>query len=179
MRSKKRMTTFEIRLMRASDLDRVISIQAVCYAGDIPESRTSLQAKFEASSATCLVAECSGVVRAYLFALPWLSVAPPSLNATTCELPANPDCLYLHDLSVAPELRGTGTGTALIQMFFELQQQARLPSACLVAVQSSAPFWRRFGFEVTQGDAVLTEKLASYGADARFMQRQATLTHVM
>lgn len=167
------MTRFEIRQMRASDLDKVISIQDVCYSGDIPESRASLQAKLEASPATCLVAECNGVVLAYLFALPWLSVAPPSLNSATCELPANPDCLYLHDLSVAPELRGTGAGTALIQMFFESQQQARLPSACLVAVQNSAPYWHRFGFQIVGGDPLLLKKLASYGADASFMLRLA------
>jgi ribosomal protein S18 acetylase RimI-like enzyme len=173
------MKQFEIRQMLATDLDSVMSIQAACYSGDIPESRTSLLAKFEASPETCLIAQREDQVLAYLFAMPWLSVAPPSLNANTCHLPFNPDCLYLHDLSVSPHLRGTGAGAALVRMFFELQQQAGLPSACLVAVQNSVPFWRRFGFEVTQGDAVLLEKLASYGADARFMQRQATLTPVM
>lgn len=173
------MTTFKIRLMRASDLDSVMSIQAACYSGDIPESPASLQAKFVASPATCLVAESDGVVLAYLLALPWLSAAPPSLNAATCELPANPDCLYLHDLSVAHELRGTGAGTALIKMFFELQQQAQLSSACLVAVQNSAPYWHRFGFQINEGNPLLLEKLASYGADAHFMLRQAELGSVM
>jgi ribosomal protein S18 acetylase RimI-like enzyme len=165
------MTQLKIRQMQASDIDSVMSIQAACYSGDIPESRTSLLAKFDASPETCLVAQCEEQVLAYLFALPWLSAAPPSLNADTCYLPLNPDCLYLHDLSVSPELRGAGAGAALVRMFFELQQQAGLPSACLVAVQNSAPFWRRFGFQVTQGNTFLLEKLASYGEGARFMQR--------
>ncbi len=165
------MTQLKIRQMQASDIDSVMSIQAACYSGDIPESRTSLLAKFDASPETCLVAQCEEQVLAYLFALPWLSAAPPSLNADTCYLPLNPDCLYLHDLSVSPELRGTGAAAALVRMFFELQQQAGLPSACLVAVQNSAPFWRRFGFQVAQGNTFLLEKLASYGEGARFMQR--------
>lgn len=165
------MKQLTIRPMRGTDIDSVMSIQAACYSGDIPESRTSLMAKFEASPETCVVAEYEAQVLAYLFALPWLTAAPPSLNAATCELPVNPDCLYLHDLSVSPELRGAGAGAALVATFFELQQQTRLPSACLVAVQNSIAFWRRFGFQVTQADTVLLKKLASYGEDARFMRR--------
>lgn len=172
------MIMCEIRPMQAPDLDSVMSIQAVCYSGDIPESRASLQAKFDASPTTCLVAESKRRVQAYLFALPWLSSAPPSLNATSCELPAHPNCLYLHDLSVVPALRGTGTGRALIQRFFELQQEYCLSLACLVAVQNSVPYWRRFGFEVVAENPLFFEKLASYGADARFMRRQAELAPV-
>jgi ribosomal protein S18 acetylase RimI-like enzyme len=172
------MMPFTFRPMQASDIDSVMSIQTACYSGDIPESRISLLAKFEGSPETCLVAECEAQVLAYLIALPCLSTAPPSLHASTCVLPADPDCLYLHDLSVSPKLRGMGVAATLIRLFFELQQQANLPSACLVAVQDSVPFWRRFGFQVTQGDAILLEKLASYGADARFMQRPADLARM-
>ncbi len=40
----------------------------------------------------------------------------------------------------------------------------------LVAVNDAAPFWERRGFAVVDSPA-MTAKLASYGADARYMVR--------
>lgn len=144
-------------------------IQSACYGGDIPESRASLRAKLAASPESCFVAVDGGDVIAYLIALPWLSQAPPSLNAPTCELPAHPDCVYLHDLSVLPAARGTGIGGLMIAHFFAYCRQSALTKASLVAVQSSATFWRGFGFNSIKLDAALTKKLATYGHDAEFL----------
>jgi N-acetylglutamate synthase-like GNAT family acetyltransferase len=109
-------------------------------------------------------------VQAYLFALPWLRSAPPVLNSTTCVLPAQADCLYLHDLAVAPSAREHGTGRALVQAFFHVLQERGLEYACLVAVQDSGNYWRRYGFQTMELNSFLQEKLSTYGSGAEFMQ---------
>lgn len=155
--------------MLMSDMGRVMLIQAACYGGDIPESRDSLSAKLAASPASCFVAVDSDDVVAYLIALPWVSRVPPSLNAPDCELPVDPDCVYLHDLSVLPSIRGRGIASLLIEHFFVYCRQSVMGKASLVAVQNSADFWRGFGFNSVELDVVLTQKLATYGHDAEFL----------
>jgi GNAT superfamily N-acetyltransferase len=155
--------------MLISDMDKVLLIQAACYGGDIPESRASLYAKLAASPASCFVAVDREDVVAYLIALPWLSQAPPSLNAPDCELPVDPDCVYLHDLSVLPNARGTGIAGMLIAHFFMYCRQSAMTKASLVSVQNSAIFWRGFGFNRIALDAMLVKKLATYGDDAEFL----------
>ena len=149
-------------------MDCVLKIQAVCYSGDIPESRISLMAKLQASPASCFVAEHDNTLVAYLISLPWKLGSPPTLNASECMLPIQPDCHYLHDLSVQPQLRGSGVGRALIKQFFTLCHQSSLP-ACLVAVQGSAGYWGKFGFVSAQTDPELASKLATYGENVEFM----------
>ncbi|WP_395008102.1 GNAT family N-acetyltransferase [Undibacterium sp.] len=159
----------QIRQMLIADMDKIMLIQATCYGGGIPESRASLCAKLVASPASCFVAVVGEDVVAYLIALPWLSQAPPALHAPACEVPAYPDCIYLHDLSVLPAARGTGIAGLLIAHFFVYCRQSGMTKATLVAVQSSAIFWRGFGFNKLELDLGLTKKLATYGHGAEFL----------
>lgn len=163
------MSLFEIRPMHIDDMDRVLQIQAACYSGDIPESARSLTAKLVAAPQSCFVAIADDEVIAYLIALPWISTAPPALNSPDCNIPAQADCLYLHDLSVHPDARRSGVGRALIECFFARCAQWQFPQACLVAVQNSASYWQRFGFQTAPGSVALNEKLASYADDAEFL----------
>jgi ribosomal protein S18 acetylase RimI-like enzyme len=165
----------ELRPMQASDLDQVMRIQALCYSGDIPEERASLLAKLIASPSSCFVALLNeeageiGNIQGYLFSLPWSRSAPPALNSLTCELPQFPDCYYLHDLSVAPNARQHGVGRALVQSFLQTMQAQGFQNACLVAVQNSGNYWRRYGFQTAELNPYLQEKLASYGTGAEFL----------
>lgn len=163
------MSLFDIRPMQLKDMDSVLQIQAACYSGDIPESIGSLSAKLSAAPRSCFVATAEDEVIAYLIAIPWISSAPPELNAAECHIPAHADCLYLHDLSVHPNARKSGVGRMLIECFFARCAQWQYAQACLVAVQNSAGYWRRFGFQAAPESTTLTEKLASYPADAEFL----------
>lgn len=160
---------FEIRYMQTQDLEHVMRIQALCYSGDIPETQTSLSAKLSASPTSCFVAMVDEIPQAYLFSLPWRMQAPPNLNAQECVLPSSPDGLYLHDLSVAPHVREHGVGRALVQAFFQTMQEFKFTTACLVAVQNSGNYWRRYGFQTIPLHPQLQEKLASYGESAEFL----------
>lgn len=163
------MSLFDIRPMQLEDLESVLQIQAACYSGDIPESAGSLRAKLVAAPLSCFVALADDDVIAYLIAIPWVSIAPPELNAPDCCIPADADCLYLHDLSVHPNARKSGVGRALIDCFFARCAQWQYPQACLVAVQNSGSYWRRFGFQTAPTSAALSAKLASYAHDAEFL----------
>ncbi|KAK4141304.1 putative gcn5-related n-acetyltransferase [Dichotomopilus funicola] len=54
-----------------------------------------------------------------------------------------------------------------------LEVAGRYPTACLVSVYGTAPFWSRFGFEPEQVDLALLEKLRNYGDDAVYLSRRS------
>lgn len=162
----------EIRTMVEADIPDVLAIQAVCYTALTPESRESLHAKLSASQSTCLVASLCGEAVGYLISLPWAIADPPALNAETCRLPPFPDCLYLHDLAVAPVARRSGAGRTLVEAFLGRLADLGLARASLVAVQNSVPYWQRYGFRPVVPSAPLRAKLSTYGTDVAYMVRQ-------
>ena len=153
-----------------------MDIQARCYSAIVPESNASMGAKLAASPATCFVAEGCGGIEAYLLALPWHFHNPPCLDAAECRLPETPDTLYLHDLAVAPEARGSGAAAELVRAFLAAQTRLGLPRASLIAIQESASWWVRHGFRPVSVDAHLAQRLTTYGAGACYMQRTGSPT---
>lgn len=102
---------------------------------------------------------------AYAIAHPWRGPAP-ALASLLGRLPEAPDCLYLHDAVVAPEARGAGLGSALVEHLVALARAEKLPRLALTAVHGSAAYWGRHGFAAYAGDG-----LESYGEGAVAMQR--------
>lgn len=163
-----------VRTMTEADIPAVLEIQAICYTEITPESGDSLHAKLRASRSTCFVAAIDGETVGYIIAVPWLFSSPPMLNAETCQLPAAPDCLYLHDLAVTERARSAGAGRALVDAFLHRLMESKIGRASLVAVQNSEAYWARHGFRAVQLSGQLKAKISSYGADARYMERTAT-----
>lgn len=155
--------------MAEADIAAVLEIQAVCYTEITPESDASLHAKLNASPSTCFVASIEGGVAGYLIALPWECSNPPALDAATCRLPPSPDCLYLHDLAVAPHARRSGAARALVEACLTRMRALSLGRASLVAVQNSMPYWERYGFQAVPPSAPLQAKLATYGTGVAYM----------
>lgn len=168
--------TVAIRPMTTADIPAVLAIQAVCYTELVPESLASLHAKLHASPSTCFVAAVGSEATGYLIALPWTAASPPELDATSCRLPDSPDCLYLHDLAVLPEVRRFGVGRALVDAFFAELSRLALARAGLVAVQDSVGYWARYGFRVVEPTAQLKAKLATYGEGVAYMELHAAKT---
>jgi len=163
-------TVIDIRMMAETDIPAVLEIQAVCYTAVTPESDESLHAKLRASQSTCFIASLEGDTVGYLISLPWEFSSPPVLNAETCRLPLSPDCLYLHDLAVAPSARQFGTGRALVEAFLTQLRESGLGRASLVAVQHSAPYWERYGFRAVPLSEPLKAKLSTYGVGVVYME---------
>jgi ribosomal protein S18 acetylase RimI-like enzyme len=156
--------------MGLADIPAVLEVQAACYTQIVPESLESFVAKLMAAPASCFVAVSERRIVGYLVALPWDFANPPILNQMSCRLPEQPDCLYLHDLAVAPAMRAAGAGSTLVNAFFEQLRQSGLPRASLIAIQDSAPYWRRQGFRPAPFENALRQKLSSYGHDVQYME---------
>ncbi|HSB98206.1 MAG TPA: GNAT family N-acetyltransferase [Spongiibacteraceae bacterium] len=166
-----------IRLMETADFPSILAIQALCYTELVPESEQSLRAKLHASPTTCHVACMREDVIGYLIAVPWSFENPPLLNAATCDLPAQPDSLYLHDMAIAPAARKVGAGGKLVERFIAQIAELNFNCASLVAVQDSKVYWQRYGFQPVPQTATLKAKLASYGANVEYMRRLSRGAH--
>jgi ribosomal protein S18 acetylase RimI-like enzyme len=158
------------RAMTPSDLPRVGEIAAAVHAA-YPEDAAVFAERLRLYPAGCRVLEAEGLVRGYALSHPWHVGEPPALNSLLGALPAKPDAYYLHDLALLPEARSCGAGSAIVAALVEQARAERLNTLSLVAVHGSAAFWRRHGFATVE-DAMLAEKLRSYGVDARFMVRR-------
>lgn len=160
-----------LRPLRASDIPAVLSIQQACYPADIQESEAVIRARFAGFAPFCWVAEDEGGACAYLFAYPSRIGKVTPLDADF--VAANePDCLYLHDLAVAPRAAGRGLGPALVARLLALASTQQLRHSALVSVQDSARFWSRLGFAAHPPlDQPQRRHLASYPIPAVYMVR--------
>lgn len=161
--------------MTAADLDAVLALQQRCYDVSFLERREAFAAKLAATEGLgcCwMVRRVGGEPLAYALSLPACEASLPALDAPQCDAPAAPTLLYVHDLAVAPEARSLGLAGLLLAQLQERAWALGLTRLGLVAVQGSGPFWQRRGFaEPAHLPAGLGAKLASFGAEARFLTR--------
>jgi len=164
--------TVSVRLLCLADVPKVLALQAQCYEPQLLESASAFAAKLAAAQ-DC---RCSWIALrgeaplAYAVALPVCLQNLPALNASHVAVSARPDLLYFHDLAVAPDGRSLGLGHGLVDRVMRSAQALGLARIGLIAVQGSRTFWQRQGFEAQ--DALPPSKLASFGADAVWMERQ-------
>ena len=158
--------------MAKSDLPAMLALQTVCFPDLEPESENSLKAKLLASPKTCFVAEFQNQLMGYLITHPWNSNLPPPLNAPNCVIPDDSDCLYIHDLSVHPDARGTGTSQVLLNEFFKCLDMSQFNLSALIAVQNSYGFWEKHGYNIVPPTEGIQKKLDSYGKDVHYMMKQ-------
>lgn len=152
-------------------LDAVMRIQADCYPADMQEGRELLAARLACALEQCWVAEDRDGVCGYLFGyLSWRGKVTP-LNGAFAASPTG-NCLYLHDLAVAPRAKGRRIGQRLVETALASPGAPDLAWSALVSVQDSAAFWERQGYcSTTPTDAEQVAHLNSYGAPARYMER--------
>lgn len=156
--------------MQDQDLTTVVAIADQVHL-DYPESPAIYAERLQLFAGGCQIArDASGIVHGYAIAHPALLGQPPSLDSMLSALPVAANCLYLHDIALLPSARKFGLGGSLIAYLRLLAQTMQLDYLALVAVNNSAPYWRRQGFTGYAGvDAVLRQKLASYHADAEYL----------
>ncbi len=168
-----RPTDIAFRPMQAADLPAILAVQRLCYPAEMNEDATTWRQRLASAAAFSWVAEDVTGVCAYLACYPSrlgkvTSLGDDFLIAETA------DCLYLHDLAVAPAATGRGLGGALVRQALQAARGLGLAHAALVCVQDAFSFWQAQGFADHPGlSPAGATALASYPGPARYMSRPA------
>lgn len=157
------------REMREADLAGVMSLARVVHP-NLPERIEVFADRLAIFPQGCQVlAGETGGVDGYAVSHPARLFEPPLLDTVLGALPADADGYYIHDVVVAPALRGAGH--ARIGVYHALDAGAAFRETALIAVYGTAPFWQRFGFLDRTRD-LAPARLALYGPDARYLVRR-------
>ncbi|PFH04438.1 acetyltransferase (GNAT) family protein [Collimonas sp. PA-H2] len=152
-----------VRPMLAGDISAVMRIQAECYPPSMLEAEDVFRARLALTPATCWIwSPAPDNAAAYLFSYPSRKDAITPLGAQF-KLAAAPDCLYLHDLAVAPDARGQRAANALVAAALDHARAENLEWSALVSVQQSQEFWGRLGYAAIEVEhSPVKENLDSY-----------------
>ena len=152
-----------IREIRTGDWPLIAQIQDACYPAEAREQVETLQCHWQVAPQFCFVAETGGKVIAYFFAHPWPKRVPPPIDTHYSEIPKNADSMFIHDLALLPEARGTGLATLLVKHLFEVSSLAGFSHHSLISVQGTLHFWKKLGFsEVNNLPAGYFDALEKY-----------------
>jgi len=153
--------------MSEDDIAAVMRIQAECYPSFMQESGAVFRARRDQTPATCWVWSQQGQdPAAYLFSYPSNKNVITALDHPF-KIAATPDCLYLHDLAVAPDARGRRAGNALVAAALKYARESDMRWSALVSVQQSQIFWGALGYAAVEvGHSPARENLASYHISA-------------
>ena len=159
--------------MLATDIASVLRLQAQCYLPDNIESEAVIRTRLASAPDTAWIAETDGKACAYLVGYR-SRLGQVGALGDGFEPAEAPDCLYLHDLAVAPEAAGAGCGSRLVDLALRTARREGLQLA-LVAVGDALAFWLRQGFRDAGAlaDAAQCAHLASYPGAARYLVRPA------
>lgn len=164
-------TTFTLRPMLADDLPAILAVQRQCYLPEMNEDGPTWCGRLAAAPGFAWVGERDGNVCAYLATYPSQQGKITPLGGDFI-VAAAADCLYFHDLAVAPAAAGSGLGAQLVGHALAAARQQGLAQAALVCVQQAFAFWQRHGFvEQTALTAASQAALATYPGPARYMLR--------
>jgi len=156
------------RPMTPADLAAVGDIAAEVHPG-YPEDATVFEERLRLYPAGCHVYADGAAITGYILSHPWIDRQPPALNTLLGSIPTGADTYYIHDIALLGQSRGKDSARAILRQLVELARTSGFTNLSLIAVNDSAAFWRRLGFEIVQ-DAALDEKLRSYDQQARFMR---------
>ncbi|MCE7795046.1 GNAT family N-acetyltransferase [Sphingobium sufflavum] len=154
------------RAMTGADVATVAQISDTVH-GRYTERADVYAERLHLYPAGCFLFERDGVAAGYLIAHPWRRDGSIALNATLGAIPADADCLYLHDLALLSSARGTGAGRRATERVVEHAREAGFDEIRLVAVNGAESFWKAQSFVAASGDAG-----DSYGSEAVYMRRR-------
>lgn len=163
-----------VRRLEHEDLPAALAIQSESYPAFLLENEAAFASRLDVAAPYCLAATVNGVLVGYLLAHGWPGQSPPAVGAL---LPrdAPSEVLYIHDLAIGPAGRGLHIGQELVAQACRMAADDGLQTAELIAVQGAASYWRTLGFTEAAVSSSLSAKLATYGADARWMRRPTAI----
>ena len=164
------MNAMHWRAMTTLDLPAVEAIAAAVHPA-FPEDVAVFAERLRLYPDGTLLFELDGTPAGYVLSHPWRYKSLPALNSLLGAIPDDADTYYLHDLALLPSARGTGAAAMIVGNILRHARAAGFPTASLVAVNGSLPFWYKHGFREVAAPE-LAEKLESYEQAARLMARR-------
>lgn len=161
----------DIRRMCAADLPAVLAIQAQAYPAAMNEAESVFAQRLQASPDYCWITELDDGLAGYLFCYRSQHGKITALGAGFTPSETG-DCLYLHDLAIARQARGSGVAGQLIKQALAAAEAMKLRHAALVSVQGAQPFWAKHGFRpAAVDDPKQAKNLGSYPPPACYMSQ--------
>ncbi|WP_246152342.1 GNAT family N-acetyltransferase [Sphingomonas montanisoli] len=146
-------------------------MQNQSYPAFLCEEPAAFASRMLVPGSLCLAAIRSDRLIAYLIAHGSAARSPFPVGHVLGPGDAGHDVLFIHDLCVSTAGRGIDLGRRIIDHAFDLATTAGLRRAELIAVEGAESYWRGLGFVEEEVSPALAAKVASYGADARWMAR--------
>lgn len=151
--------------MKQTDLLSVAALAEQAHP-QFPEDPKVFAEKQRLFEPFCFTLEFGSAIAGYCIAHPWMRDKVPVLNRLLGAAPQAPDCLFIHDVAVAPAARGKGATTALMESLTAAAQSYGLNAITLVALYGSNKMWNRYGFHAV---AIEKTEIKSYGPSAIYM----------
>ncbi len=158
------------RLMAPDDLDHVTALAATVHP-DYPEDTLIFAERLRLAPSGCLSLMAGGQLGGYLVSHPWRGLLSPPLNTLLGLLPTPADRWYIHDLALAPHLRGQGHAQTAITQAETTARKAGLDTLTLTSTRHALHFWARQGFTPEAISAEEQAILASYDPQASLLCR--------
>lgn len=149
------------------DLPRVFTIEAELHPS-LPERREVTAEKLRLFPVGCRKLVRGGVMVGYALAHPWRLFHIPALDTFLDAIPADADCLHMHDVAILPEGRGENAAERYVLHLADLARAGHLPAIACVSVYGTSRLWARMGFDTIVSDGVVGS-IGGYGPTARYM----------
>jgi ribosomal protein S18 acetylase RimI-like enzyme len=135
-----------INRLNIGEIGLVQKIQKNSYKDEYLEKSHTFTRMITIYPQGCLGVSVENNFAAYIFFHPYHENEVKPLNFTLV-LSEKEDCMYLHDLAVHRDYRGMGLTGILMERFDKETLLEGFHVQCLVAVQNSQEFWRKYGFK--------------------------------
>ncbi len=156
------------RHAKATDLQGIDAVGDAAHPG-LPERPEVMGEKLGLWPRGCWVlATDAGEVSGYAISHPWMLFGVPPLDGFLRALPPEADCLYVHDIAIAREARGSGRAAELMAIVGRHARSLAVRHVAGVAVNGSGALWSRMGFE-SLSTAAVRRSLEPYGPGAEYM----------
>ena len=153
--------------LESEDLATLGRIAAQIHPG-LPERLEVLAEKNSLFPAGCRKLVVAEKMVGYGLSHPWKLRSIPALDHRIGHLPADADCLFIHDVVVLPEARGHSAAENYLRYVQSLASTAGFRTLALVSVYGSNALWERFDFKPCMHSG-LEAKLALYGSSAIYL----------
>jgi hypothetical protein len=157
------------QFLESTDIPSVLAVAAQVHP-DLFERPEIFREKFALFPQGCKKLLINNQLSGYGFAHPWKLFTIPLLDTFLERIPAQSDCLYIHDVAILPEARGRNAAGLLFTQYQTLAAQCDFNALSLVSVYMTTGFWKRFEFDVVKVEEI-EHQLSSYGNDAAYMTR--------